>query len=345
MSLSADLQAKLQKQVEFYFSDVNIAKDVFLKAKMAESAEGFIPLAVLLTFNRVNAVTKDAKVLAESIKASPLLVVDEENLQVRRAQPLPESIQTDAETVYVKPVPANSTLEDLQEFFGKFGTVRAVWRRYFGGANKETGSNTAKQSVFVVFGTKEEAEKFKNEPPQFDGAQLLVQWKLEYLQRKAEEMAAKSKLKAASKVGSAAASSSNTRTTPEMPKSASYTISGVGEIEKFSSIKGLWPAEEQKGVRYVFMPDKETAQVIFQDEQTGTVMTSDLEKRGTTLNGKVPSVKKLEGADETDLLANVEKEISERAAQNNGSRGGGRGGRGGARGGRGGGRGGKRPRE
>jgi hypothetical protein len=97
MSLSAELQAKLQKQVEFYFSDVNIAKDVFLKAKMAESAEGFIPLSVLLTFNRVNAVTKDAKVLAESIKASTLLVVDEENLQVRRAQPLPESIQTDAE--------------------------------------------------------------------------------------------------------------------------------------------------------------------------------------------------------------------------------------------------------
>jgi len=329
MSLTAEQQQKLKKQVEFYFSDVNIAKDVL--SKMAESAEGFVPLTVLLTFNRINQVTKDAKELLEALRGSEALVVDEAQMAIRRSAPLPESIQTDNETVYVKPVPATATLEELQTFFGQFGSVRAVWRRYFAG-NAKAAEKQPKSSVFVVFTDKAEAEKLLASPPKYGDDQLLVQWASEYHAQKAAEVAAKNKGKAAVKEAKEARPS-----TPSMPKDASYTITGCGDIEKFTAIKGLWQSEEQRGVRYVFTPSKDTAQVIFQDAQTAETMVKDLADRATTLNGVIPTVTKITGDDEAALLASVEKEIADRAAANPGGRGrGGRGGRGGFRGGRGG---------
>lgn len=166
----ADLAEKIRRQVEFYFSDVNVAKDVFLKSKMAEDPEGFISFEVLLTFNRLNSLTKDPKVLAEALAGSDKLVLHSEGLSVRRKDALPESIQTDEQTVYVKPVPEAASLEQLQAFFSGYGTVLAVWRRYFQGSNKDApAASRTKPSVFVVFASKAEAEKFAAEPPQYDG--------------------------------------------------------------------------------------------------------------------------------------------------------------------------------
>ncbi|ORC89398.1 LA RNA binding protein [Trypanosoma theileri] len=331
MTLSSEVQSKLQRQVEFYFSDVNIQKDVFLKAKMAENAEGFVTLDTLLTFNRVNSLTKDVKELAEALQSSEALVLSEDSLMVRRKNPLPESIQTDHQTVYVKPVPPTASLEDLTNFFNKHGKVLAVWRRYFPGKKDAAPEARTKPSVFVVFSTKEEAEGFKAAPPMYDDVQLTVEMKTEYLEKKAEEIAAKNKDRKKQKDKSSAETSEVKKHVVAMPNDSSYRITGCGTMENFSSVKGIWPVEEQKGIRYVFMPDSETALLIFQDAATGEKMVSDLKQRCTTLNGKQPEVQKLEGEDEKKLLENVEKEIAERAKNNMKARGG-RGGRGGGRG-------------
>jgi hypothetical protein len=45
----------IKKQVEFYFSDSNFRKDTFLKSAAEMDPEGYIPIAVLLTFNRMKA--------------------------------------------------------------------------------------------------------------------------------------------------------------------------------------------------------------------------------------------------------------------------------------------------
>lgn len=325
---------KLRRQTEFYFSDVNIAKDVFLRSKVAEDAEGFVPLSVLLTFNRLSSITKDPAVLADALRTSTALVLNNEGTAVRRKDPLPESIQTDDRTVYVKPVPPASTLEELTSFFEKYGTVLAIWRRYFQGQKGAAPESRTKDSVFVVFGSQEEAEKFQAAPPEFNGTPLTAQMKKAYLEKKTAEFAAKSKSKNAN-----AAAASSAHKTPAMPLNSSYRLSGCGDIEKFSDVKGLWPAEEQRGVRYVFTPSKDVALLIFQDPKTAESMVSSLQQRSATLNGKIPEVTKLEGEEEKTLIESVEKEIAERAQHSQGGRGRGRGGRGGR------GRGGKRPRE
>ncbi|RNF02859.1 LA RNA binding protein [Trypanosoma rangeli] len=327
MTISPETQTKLKKQVEFYFSDVNVQKDVFLKAKMAENAEGFVPLETLLTFNRVNSLTKEAATLAEALRPSEKLVLSEDGLMVRRREPLPESIQTDHQTVYVKPLPPSATLEELTEFFNQHGTVQAVWRRYFPGKKDAEPEARTKPSVFVVFSTKEEAEAFKATPPMHNGVQLTVEMKTDYLTRKAEEIAAKSKgRKRQPQNEEDQPAATETRKTPSMPLNSSYRVTGCGTLEGFSSVKEMWPAEERKGIRYVFLPDTETALLIFQDAATGEKMVADLKQRGTTHNGKQPEVQKLEEADEKQLLLDVEKEIGERAKHNQRGRGCGRGG-------------------
>jgi hypothetical protein len=49
-----------RRQIEYYFSDSNFRRDKFLRAKANEDADGYVALTVLLTFNRVKALTMGA---------------------------------------------------------------------------------------------------------------------------------------------------------------------------------------------------------------------------------------------------------------------------------------------
>ena len=66
---------------EFYFSVENLVKDVFLRKNM--DAEGYVPVHLLLTFRRLNALCSHAPTLMEAISLSPVLEVDVENEKIR----------------------------------------------------------------------------------------------------------------------------------------------------------------------------------------------------------------------------------------------------------------------
>ncbi|CAJ1383336.1 unnamed protein product [Effrenium voratum] len=46
-------QASLIRQLAFYFSDANLRRDRFLREKIVASEQGFVPLSVILPFNRL----------------------------------------------------------------------------------------------------------------------------------------------------------------------------------------------------------------------------------------------------------------------------------------------------
>lgn len=62
--------AKIRKQVEFYFSDSNIAKDKFLKGKATETPEGWVSLEVIGSFKRMKEMTEDAEAIVEALKTA-----------------------------------------------------------------------------------------------------------------------------------------------------------------------------------------------------------------------------------------------------------------------------------
>lgn len=175
----------IKKQVEFYFSDSNFRKDTFLRAAAETDPEGFVPIAVLLTFNRLKSLSSDANVIAAALKDSDAVVVSEDNLKIRRAQPLPETDCSKECTLYVKGFPVDDsdvTIESITKQFSKYGHVNMVRLR------KDVVSKGFKGSCFVEYSNANEVAaavadaydgtqvklKFKEQP--FDCVMPLVEW-------------------------------------------------------------------------------------------------------------------------------------------------------------------------
>lgn len=139
---------QIRQQVEFYFSDSNFRKDMFLKNAAEKDAEGFVPIATLLTFNKLKALTTDAAAIASALESSETVVVSEDKLKLRRKNPLPEVDTSKERTLYVKGYPTDEsvTVEDVTAHFQTFGRVLMVRLR------RETNDTKAfKGSAFVEF--------------------------------------------------------------------------------------------------------------------------------------------------------------------------------------------------
>ncbi|CAB3240945.1 unnamed protein product [Arctia plantaginis] len=67
----ATLKDLIKKQIEYYFSPDNLARDFFLRRKMA--ADGTIPVTLIASFHRVRALTPDVQLVLDAIRDSDKL--------------------------------------------------------------------------------------------------------------------------------------------------------------------------------------------------------------------------------------------------------------------------------
>lgn len=107
------LQAAVRAQIEYYFSVGNLVRDVFLRAKM--NGQGWIPLHLIASFNRVRMLTPDPLVIIASLANSALVEVSADQLYLRPKQQwepwvLPEA-QRDPTAHAVAPIPAKEARE------------------------------------------------------------------------------------------------------------------------------------------------------------------------------------------------------------------------------------------
>ncbi|KAF4110744.1 la-related protein 7 [Onychostoma macrolepis] len=158
------LLAEVKKQVEFWFSDVNLHKDRFMKNIIEQSRDGYVDISVLTSFNRMKKLTKDVKLIARALKNSAIVEVNLQGTHVRRKDPLGESPKdVDNRTVYVELLPKSVTHVWLERVFSKCGNVVYVSiPRY-----RSTGH--PKGFAFVEFETEEQAQKaieMLNNPPE-----------------------------------------------------------------------------------------------------------------------------------------------------------------------------------
>ncbi|CAF1571576.1 unnamed protein product [Didymodactylos carnosus] len=197
------LNKKIIRQIEYYFGDVNMVRDKFLKIE-SEKNDGWIPLSILTTFNRLKSLTTDQDRIMNALKQSfsGLLQLNESENKIRRdpTKPIPGSQQElesllKNRTVYVKGFPKSSsiTLDNLLQFFEKYGSTDNIqMHRHF--KTKEFNG-----AAFVVFPTDKDAIKFvelsKQTPLIFNGSgdnnntgsQLECELQEDYLTRKANE--------------------------------------------------------------------------------------------------------------------------------------------------------------
>ncbi|TRY73192.1 hypothetical protein TCAL_00942 [Tigriopus californicus] len=74
------LQDLVRKQIEYYFSEENLRKDMFLRRKM--DAEGYLPMSLIASFNRVQGLTQDLPFIIESLNTSKVVEV-KDGIKVR----------------------------------------------------------------------------------------------------------------------------------------------------------------------------------------------------------------------------------------------------------------------
>ncbi|XP_075544066.1 la related protein [Dermacentor variabilis] len=71
----ATLREYVRKQVEYYFSEENLQRDFFLRRKM--DAQGYLPLSLIASFHRIQALTQDVALVMEAVRESPLLELND----------------------------------------------------------------------------------------------------------------------------------------------------------------------------------------------------------------------------------------------------------------------------
>jgi hypothetical protein len=113
-----DNEKVVKKQIEFYFSDANFRRDAFLRGRAQTNVEGWVEIATLLTFKRLQSMTTDAAVVAKSVVDSTTVVVSEDKTKLRRSTALPSKDDTKYRTMFAQLIPTDATLEELRETFG-----------------------------------------------------------------------------------------------------------------------------------------------------------------------------------------------------------------------------------
>ncbi|XP_075539604.1 la protein homolog [Dermacentor variabilis] len=173
-SVSA-IEAKIIKQVEYYFGDFNLSRDKFLQGKI-KMDDGWVAIKVLLAFNRLKRLAYEENVVVQALRksTSQLLEINDDGTKVRRspAKPVPESSEElkkefDERSVFVRGFPPTATIDELLEFFGQFGHCVSVFMRRYRKTRAFRGS------VFATFSTKDEANAFlAQESVKFDDQEL-----------------------------------------------------------------------------------------------------------------------------------------------------------------------------
>ena len=192
--------AKLQKQLEYYFSDANLRRDAHLKglagANDDATLQQFVDLEHVLAFSRARSIldelpsttdgepaTKRAKteipaVALTAARASSSIELSECSTKIRRAQPY---VEVDAKelagrTVYVEPVADEDSIDAVQARFAPHGAVANVSLprgRGFG---------------FVEFEARESAQKAVAALDGVDGVAVLTKGEWERIDRRWKDL-------------------------------------------------------------------------------------------------------------------------------------------------------------
>ncbi|XP_008324472.1 la-related protein 7 [Cynoglossus semilaevis] len=158
------LLGDVKKQVEFWFGDVNLHKDRFLRKLIDDSGDGYVDISVLTSFNRMKKLTSDTRLIARALKNSSVVEVNLEGNKVRRQLPIGDVPKdTDSRTVYVELLPKDVSHSWIERVFTKCGNVVYISiPRY-----RTTGE--PKGFAFVEFEKLEQAQRaieMLNNPPE-----------------------------------------------------------------------------------------------------------------------------------------------------------------------------------
>lgn len=195
--LSDEQKATIRRQVTFYFCDSNLVKDDFLKDKISKDSEGYVSLALLMSFLRMREILKIPKEVkeegfpealiknvAEELRTCDSIVVNEDGTKVRRKEVLGDVADVrkaiQERSLCVSKLPVDATLEELEEFFGQHVEFNCVWM--LKGKEKKF-----KGKVFLECKSADVAKEFLGKTVEYKGTSLEMTWKSSATGRKGDQ--------------------------------------------------------------------------------------------------------------------------------------------------------------
>ncbi|XP_046999533.1 la protein homolog [Schistocerca americana] len=321
------LEKQIIRQVEYYFGDINLPRDRFLQEQI-KLDDGWVPLTVMLNFQRLSNLTKDTSIIANALEKSSLLEISEDRSKIRRSpdQPLPvwneerrKELMT--RTLYLKGFPVqDTTLDKLLDFFAQHSTVENVQMRTY--KDKATNKFVFKGSVFATFPTKEKAEEFLNKEIKYDGNDLIRKWQSVYVEEKRKE---REEAKAKRKGGA-----QNEADKKALPKGAILHLKGLTSDISREQINEKLSGYEADVAYISYDKGDEEGWIRLQGENSTKAVLEKIGESTIEIGNVKIEVRALEGEEEEEFLKKTMEDIQKRRFHYNqnkrGRRGGGRGG-------------------
>ncbi|KAH0706484.1 hypothetical protein KY290_011066 [Solanum tuberosum] len=126
--LTEEAAQKVVNQVEFYFSDLNLATTENLIRHMIKDPEGYVPISVVASFKKIKALIGSHAQLAEVLRRSINLVVSEDGKKVKRQNPLTEAALEELQSriVVAENLPEDHCHQNLMKIFSAVGRVKMI---------------------------------------------------------------------------------------------------------------------------------------------------------------------------------------------------------------------------
>ncbi|MCD7466459.1 hypothetical protein HAX54_003195 [Datura stramonium] len=126
--LPEEAAQKIVNQVEFYFSDLNLATTENLIRHMIKDPEGYVPISVVASFKKIKALVGSHAQLAEVLRSSITLVVSEDGKKVKRQNPLTEASLEELQSriVVAENLPEDHCHQNLMKIFSAVGRVKMI---------------------------------------------------------------------------------------------------------------------------------------------------------------------------------------------------------------------------
>ncbi|XP_073154521.1 la-related protein 6B [Henckelia pumila] len=123
-----DTHQKILNQVEFYFSDINLATTDQLFRLMCKDHEAYVPLSFVASFKKIKNGVSGSSQLVSILRNSKKLVVSEDGKKVKRQHPLTELDMEELQSriVIAENLPEEHSHQNLMKIFSSVGSVKSI---------------------------------------------------------------------------------------------------------------------------------------------------------------------------------------------------------------------------
>ncbi|KAK8728263.1 hypothetical protein OTU49_009202 [Cherax quadricarinatus] len=151
---SQDVCRRILELVEYYLSDHNLVKDMFLLKHVTKHHEGYISLKLITSYKKIKRLTKDWRVVAHALKHSKTLEMNDEETKVRRQNALPQKLEEDTRTfrtlLATNISKEQANMNNLAEFFARFGEITSLQLHKPGGRSIEEVRQAERQHPGII---------------------------------------------------------------------------------------------------------------------------------------------------------------------------------------------------